>query len=121
MTHHRLRLKAKPDLAELLDALDPQAELVQRHLWLIALFEWLRGDCQSVTTSLSRLELLLNALQADPGMQARLQAWWLAALEEPTLARIQALLQLPGSPEAANSRPELSQWQCTVIVPAHKD
>ncbi|MEO8119190.1 MAG: site-specific recombinase [Rhodoferax sp.] len=69
------------DLPELLDALDPQAELVQRHLWLIALFEWLRGDCSSVPATLARIQLLLDALQARPELQARVQAWWQALVD----------------------------------------
>ena len=64
------------DLPELLDTLDPQAELVQRHLWLIALFQWLRGDCRSVAASLARLNLLLDAVQVRPQTQQRLHAWW---------------------------------------------
>ena len=69
-------MKSRHDLPELLDSLNPQAELVQRHLWLIALFEWLRGDCRSVPTTLARIQLLLDAVQARPELQARLQAWW---------------------------------------------
>jgi site-specific recombinase len=72
----RLAMAHQPDLPELLDALDPQADLVQRHLWLIALFEWLRGDRRGVATSLGRLELLLDAMQARPVLKARAQAWW---------------------------------------------
>src|SRR5665647_813676 len=170
-------MKHLPDLPELLDALNPQAELVQRHLWLIALFDWLRGDCRSVAASVARIELLLDAVQARPELATRLQAWWqtlldtidgtalladygfasrsafisefferirlkllpgtpetadasalfslvlchgfdaqwLAALDEPTLAQIAALLQLPIAMEADAARPTLSPWQATVI------
>src|ERR1035437_10179154 len=69
-------MKHLPDLPELVDALNPQAELVQRHLWLIALFDWIRGDCRSVAASIARVELLLDAVQARPELTARLQAWW---------------------------------------------
>lgn len=74
-------MKRPAELPELLAALDPQAELVQRHLWLIALFEWLRGDCRSVPASIARMELLLDAVQARPEIQARLLAWWQALLD----------------------------------------
>ena len=74
-------MNPKPDLAELLDALNPQAQLVHRHLWLIGLFEWLRGDCRSVAPSLARVELLLDALQARPELSARWQAWWHALVD----------------------------------------
>ena len=69
-------MKFTHDLPELLAALDPQAEQVQRHLWLIALFEWLRGESLSVPGTLARLQLLLDAVQARPEVQLRLQAWW---------------------------------------------
>ncbi len=68
----------KPDLAALLDALDPQASVVQRHLWLIALMDWLRGDSHSESATHSRLALLLDALQQRSTTRAQVQAWWQA-------------------------------------------
>ena len=70
-----------PDSTDLLEALDPRAELVQRHLWLIALFKWLRGDGRSVPAAVARLQLLLDAAQARPEIRSRLQAWWQALVE----------------------------------------
>ncbi len=69
------------DLPTLLDALDPEAELVQRHLWLIALFVWLRGDCTSVAATMTRIEQFLATVQARPDTGLRLQAWLLAPTE----------------------------------------
>lgn len=43
------------DLRTLLAALDPKADLAARHVWLIALFEWLRGDESAVADTLARL------------------------------------------------------------------
>jgi site-specific recombinase len=65
-----------PDLSDLLEALNPQAELVQRHLWLISLFEWVRGDGSAVTASIARIDLLLDTLQTRPNARDRLQSWW---------------------------------------------
>ena len=165
------------DLPDLLDALDPGAQLVQRHLWLISLFEWLRGDCRSVPAALSRLALLLDAMQARPELRTRLQDWWqrlletvdgttlladygfssrsafisefaervrlkilpgtpetldasalfslvlsdpfdaewLAALDEPTLARLASLLQPQSSPDAGEAELVITPWQATVL------
>ena len=64
------------DLPDILQALDPQAEAVQRHLWLVALVEWVRGDCTSVPASLSRVQLLLDALQVRHDTREKLQLWW---------------------------------------------
>lgn len=69
------------DLAEILGTLDPQAPMVQRHLWLIAFCEWLRGDCTSVRATLARLTLFLDNVEARPELTARAQAWWQTLLE----------------------------------------
>jgi site-specific recombinase len=66
----------KLDLAELLDALDPQAHLAHRHLWLIDLLRWVRGGRDSVPRAVARVTLLLDALQQRPDARAKLQAWW---------------------------------------------
>ncbi len=73
-------MKAIEDLPELLDALDPDASLVHRHLWLIRLVAWLRGSGKSVAATHSRLTLLLDALQQRPHTRAQVQAWWRALL-----------------------------------------
>ncbi|MFZ4626655.1 MAG: recombinase, partial [Rhodoferax sp.] len=69
-------MSRQPDLTELLDALDPHGTLVQRHLWLIALVGWLRGDARSVAASHSRLALFLDALQQRPTTRQALKDWW---------------------------------------------
>ena len=66
------------DLPALLRALDPDASLVERHLWLMDLLRWIRGDCRSVPAALARIRLLLDALQAAPDKAERMQRWWLA-------------------------------------------
>jgi site-specific recombinase len=64
------------DLAELLDALNPEADLAHRHLWLINLLSWIRGDAKSVPRALARLKLLLDSLAQRPDTQRKLQRWW---------------------------------------------
>lgn len=66
------------DLPTLLSTLDPDATLVDRHLWLADLLQWIRGDSQSVPAALARIQLLLDALQAQPEQAGRLQRWWSA-------------------------------------------
>lgn len=70
------------DLPSLLDALDPQASQVERHLWLAALLDWVRGDRTDVATSLSRLHLLLDVVEERPALSERLRAWWQALLSD---------------------------------------
>ena len=65
-----------PDLSTLLDAIDPDAPMAQRHLWLIDLLQWVRGDARDPAASVSRVRLLLDAAQARPDWRARWQAWW---------------------------------------------
>ena len=66
----------KPDLSELLDNLNPHAELAHRHLWLIALLNWVRGHGDSVPRSVARVTLLLDALEQRPEARAKLETWW---------------------------------------------
>ncbi|HEY0953870.1 MAG TPA: site-specific recombinase [Roseateles sp.] len=68
------------DLPSLLDALDPEATQVGRHLWLMALLDWVRGDRQSVETSISRVQLFLDIVEERPVLRERVQAWWQALL-----------------------------------------
>ena len=75
------RAATQADLPALLDTLDPEASLVERHLWLVRLFNWLRGDSRSAQGALARLGLFLDALQARPGALQRARAWWQVLLE----------------------------------------
>jgi len=69
------------DLTQLLGALSPEADLAARHIWLIELFQWIRGDRTSVQAATGRVRAFLDAVQRDPGAQARLQAWWETLLQ----------------------------------------
>ncbi len=55
--------------------------MAQRHLWLIELFDWVRGSCDSVPASVARVQLLVEALEANPKTRQRLQDWWQALSE----------------------------------------
>ena len=70
------------DLRTLLNALDPNAGLAQRHIWLISVFEWIRGDESSVPACISRLQTFITTVKAQPEVEARLKAWWHRLLEE---------------------------------------
>ncbi|MES2511591.1 MAG: site-specific recombinase [Pseudomonadota bacterium] len=70
------------DLRTLLNALDPHAGLAQRHIWLISVFEWIRGDESSVPACISRLQTFITTVQAQPDVEAKLKAWWHKLLEE---------------------------------------
>ena len=64
------------DLPQLLRALDPGADLADRHVWLIKLFEWIRGDKTSTQAAVARVQAFIEAVQKQPELRARLQAWW---------------------------------------------
>jgi site-specific recombinase len=64
------------DLRSLLDALDPDADLAGRHVWLIRLFAWIRGDEKSIQACASRLQTFIAAVAGRPELHARLRAWW---------------------------------------------
>ena len=69
------------DLAELLQALDPQADLAYRHLWLTQLVDWLRGSKKSIPQTHARLNLFMDALQQRPDLDARFRVWWQVLLD----------------------------------------
>ena len=64
------------DLRTLLSALDPQADLATRHIWLIDMLAWLRGDGNATQASLSRLQAFMDAVMAQPELENRLKVWW---------------------------------------------
>ena len=68
-------------LRALLAELNPQANLAARHVWLIGLFEWLRGDEISLDASISRLQTFIEAVHAQPELDQRLKAWWQVLLQ----------------------------------------
>ncbi|MCW8177327.1 site-specific recombinase [Verminephrobacter aporrectodeae] len=76
-----MKHRATTDLATLLAALDPEADLAQRHLWLIELLDWVRGARDSVPATVARVQEFLDAVQARPEIRLRWQAWWAALLD----------------------------------------
>ena len=71
----------KKDLPALLGVLDPTADLADRHVWLIQLFEWIRGDRTSTQAAVARVQAFIEAVQRQPEVQARLQTWWETLLQ----------------------------------------
>lgn len=75
---------ASLDLQGLLARLDPTADVAQRHIWLIDVFDWLRGDRASPQAAVGRMSLLLDAVEARPELRGRLRAWWRAFTQRST-------------------------------------
>ncbi len=115
-------MTAHDGLPELLEDLDPQADLVQRHLWLIRLLAWVRGDRSSVAACLARLTLLLDVLQQRAPARQQVQLWWRILLDTVDATSLLAdygfaarsafvselserirLKLLPGTPETADA------------------
>ncbi|MDA7418729.1 recombinase [Xenophilus arseniciresistens] len=67
---------AARDLSSLLSQIDPEASLARRHLWLIGLFDWIRGDGKAPEAAAGRVELLLDALESRPELGPRVRRWW---------------------------------------------
>ena len=70
--------RKRADLAQLLAALDHEAAAAQRHLQLIALLDWVRGDSQVVQAATDRVAQLVQAAEQSADTRTRLQAWWAA-------------------------------------------
>jgi site-specific recombinase len=64
------------DLEALLDRMDANAALVERHLWLVDLLQWIRGDGRSAMATAGRVDLLLDTLDARPHYSSKLRDWW---------------------------------------------
>jgi site-specific recombinase len=81
---------ASRDLQGLLAGLDPTADVALRHIWLINLFDWLRGDRASPQAAMGRVQLLLDAIEARPELRERLRAWWRAFTQSVDLTTLLA-------------------------------
>ncbi len=68
-------------LSELLAALDANASLADRHIWLIRLMAWIRDDESTPEASVSRLQTFMAAVQSDPAALTRLKAWWATLMQ----------------------------------------
>lgn len=73
--------KLPPDLPRLIQALDPHADLAQRHLWLIHLVEWIRAPKPSLELAVDHMEQVVAAFEADADARQRLGLWWQKLLE----------------------------------------
>jgi len=69
------------ELSVLLEVLDPDADRVHRHLWLIALLDWIRGDGRSAEDAAARVGIFQDAVDASPDLAIRLQVWWRTLLD----------------------------------------
>jgi len=117
-----LTLSTLPALATLLARLDPNAALADRHVWLIDLLLWIRGDSRSAPAAVARLQQFMDAVEAQPAVHSRLRAWWRTLLHTvdvtplladfgfaPRTAFISELTErirrklLPGTPETTDA------------------
>ena len=64
------------DLAVLLESMDADAPLVQRHIWLIALLQWVRGNGHSALAAAGRVDILLDVMDARPAVAEHFRRWW---------------------------------------------
>ena len=67
---------ANADLAKLLDSMDADAPLVQRHIWLIALLRWVRGSGRSAQAAAARVDIFLDVMDVRPALAEHLRRWW---------------------------------------------
>jgi len=83
-------MAAARDLSSLLARLDPTADAALRHIWLIDLFDWVRGDRKSPQAAAGRVLLLLDAIEARPELLERVRVWWIASTREVDLTTLLA-------------------------------
>ena len=63
-------------LIELMRALDAEAPLAERNLWLIRLLAWVRGDSDDVDMAVARMRMLIDAAEVRPDWLHQWQDWW---------------------------------------------
>jgi site-specific recombinase len=63
-------------LTQWLGGINPQATLVQRHLDLIALVEWIRGDATRAEPCVERVALWLDLVEARAETVTKVRQWW---------------------------------------------
>lgn len=83
------------DLPRLLAELNPNAEIAERHLWLIHVLQWVRAAEPSVEVAIGRVDAFLDAFEKDTEARQRLQAWWLTLLTASTSPPCWPTLALP--------------------------
>ena len=70
------------ELIDLLRALDPQASLAERHLWLMQLLDWVRGERTDPEAAVARVRALLDAAELRSEWVALWHQWWTEFLTE---------------------------------------
>lgn len=68
--------KSTQSVDALLQSLDSTASVAQRHLQLISLLSWIRGDGASTQTSVGRVEQFLQVLENQPVLEQRFKSYW---------------------------------------------
>ncbi len=64
------------DLIELLRAIDPDAPMAERHLWLMRLLDWVRGETQDADMAVARVRMLIDAAEVRPDWLKVWHNWW---------------------------------------------
>ncbi|QTD45870.1 site-specific recombinase [Ottowia testudinis] len=64
------------ELIDLLRAIDPHAPLAERHLWLIGLLDWVRGEAQNPDVAVARVRMLIDAAELRPDWLKLWHQWW---------------------------------------------
>ncbi|MCD8514521.1 MAG: site-specific recombinase, partial [Burkholderiaceae bacterium] len=59
-----------------LAAMDADAPMALRHVWLVETVQWIRGEEADVPAALRRVEALLDGAEADPEWRERWTLWW---------------------------------------------
>ena len=110
--------RATPELGPLLQAIDPAAAPAQRHLQLIALLAWVRGDARSVEAAVQRAGQLVTALEQSAPLRIRMQAWWAAVVQG---LDITTLLADFGFAQRTSMASEMMERLRTKLLPTSPD
>lgn len=64
------------NINSILGELDSEAPLVRRHLWLIDVLNWIRGDGKNPHKSVKRVIVIIDLFDSNSELELRFKAWW---------------------------------------------
>ena len=103
------------DLIELMRAIDHDAPLAERHLWLMRLLDWVRGDTQDAELAVVRVRMLIDAAEVRPDWLKVWHLWWEAFLS--TMDATPLLADLGFAPQSALTSEVVHRLRRKLIPP----
>ncbi len=110
-----------PDPAQLLAGLDAQAPLAERHLQLLSLIDFVRGQDRTVMGATARVAELVQVAEQSPALRQRLQAWWAALMQQLDITTLLADFGFAQRTAMASELAERLRYKLLPVSPETQD